>query len=179
MNSPHRVVDEMEMLITKFNIKRIFFHDDTFNLGIERVKAICKEIKDRRISIEWACSCRVHPVTEEMIACMVDAGCRHICWGIESGSEIMLRKIKKKITLSQISKAFELSAKYSNIMSTGAFTMVGNPGESKETIQDTVNFLNTIPITDCPSTSILYILPGTMLYEELKEKGQMGEYGEK
>lgn len=172
-HSAVRVVDEMEMLISRFNVKKIFFHDDTFNLGIARVKAICNEIMVRGIKVEWGCSCRVTPVSEDMIAAMVEAGCRHICWGIESGSEVMLKKIDKKISLSQIRNAYELSRKFSNIMSTGAFTMVGNPGETDKTIRDTVSFMDTIPITDRPSTSILYILPGTLLYEGLKKDGQI------
>lgn len=169
-HSVTRVVDEMELLISQFKVKKIFFHDDTFNLGISRVKEICTEIMLRKIKVDWGCSCRVSPVSEEMLGIMVDAGCRHICWGIESGSEEMLKKIDKKITVSQIRNAFELSRKFSSVMSTGAFTMVGNPGETDKTILDTVNFLNTIPITDRPSTSKLYILPGTLLYEELKKE---------
>lgn len=170
MYSIARVVDEMEMVISQYKVKKIFLHDDTFNLGIERVKAICKEIMDRKLKIEWGCSCRVHPVSEEMIACMVEAGCRHICWGIESGSEEMLKKINKKISLQQIRTAFELSKKFP-VMSTGAFAMVGNPGESNKTINDTVKFLNSIPTTDLLSASILYVLPGTLIYEDLKSKG--------
>ena len=109
--------------------------------------------------------------TLSKIICMVEAGCRHIGFGIESGSAEMLSKIEKKITLPQIRNAFELSAKYSNVMSTGSYTMVGNPGESSKTIQDTVIFLNSIPMTDPPGTSILYVLPGTLLYEDMvKEK---------
>lgn len=175
MSSVSRVVDEMEMLISQFKVKKIFFHDDCFNLGITRVKEICAEIVNRGIKIEWGCSCRVTPVSEEMIATMVAAGCRHICWGIESGSEEMLKKINKKITLSQIRNAYELSQKFSDVMSTGAFTMVGNPGETEDTIRDTVNFLNTIPITDIPSTAVLYILPGTLVYESLKRDGHIAD----
>jgi radical SAM superfamily enzyme YgiQ (UPF0313 family) len=175
VHSVARVVDEMEMLISDFKVRRIFFHDDTFNLGITRVKEICAEIMRRGIKIEWGCSCRVNPVSEEMIAAMVEAGCRHICWGIESGSEKMLQKIGKNITLSQIRTAYELSKKFNRVMSTGAFTMVGNPGECEKTVKETVNFLNTIPMTDHPSTSILYILPGTLLYEDLKRQGLIND----
>ncbi len=173
MSSVSRVVDEMEMLISQYQVKKIFFHDDSFNLGTERVKAICKEIIARKIKIEWACSCRVIPASEEMIAHMVEAGCRHICWGIESGSEEMLKKINKKITRTQIYQAYELSKAHSSIMSTGAFTMVGNPGESAKTVQDTIDFLHSLPITDLPSTSILYVLPGTLLYERLRNEGHI------
>lgn len=173
MNSPRRVVDEMESLTAEFGVRKIFFHDDTFNLGISRVQEICNEILRRGVKVEWGCSCRVTPVSEEMIAVMVEAGCRHICWGIESGSQVMLQKINKKISLEQIRNAYELSSKFSSVMSTGAFTMVGNPGETDVTIRDTVALLNTMPITDRPSTSKLYILPGTLLYDELKLAGQI------
>lgn len=173
MNSPSRVVDEIESLIAEFGVRKIFFHDDTFNLGIYRVQEICSEILRRGVKVEWGCSCRVKPVSAEMIAAMVEAGCRHICWGVESGSQDMLQKINKKISLEQIRNAYELSSKFSRVMSTGAFTMVGNPGETDATIRDTVVFLNTIPITDRPSTSKLYILPGTLLYDEMKSAGQI------
>lgn len=175
MHSPSRVVDEMEMLISRFGVKKIFFHDDTFNLGIARVKEICAEITRRGIKIEWGCACRVTPVSEEMLSVMAAAGCRHICWGIESGSREMLKRIDKKIAPEQIANAYELSKKFSSVMSTGAFTMIGNPGETESTVRETVEFLNGIPITDAPSTSILYILPGTLHYEELKREGAISD----
>jgi anaerobic magnesium-protoporphyrin IX monomethyl ester cyclase len=173
--SPRRVVDEMEMIISRYQIKKIFFMDDTFNLGIKRVKEICTEIMDRKIKIEWGCECRVTPISEEMIAHMVQAGCRHISFGVESGSEEMLKKLGKKITLSQIRNAFEITAKFSSIMSTGALAMVGNPGESCKTINDSVSFFNSIPMTDPPATSILYILPGTLVYEDMKKDNHISD----
>ncbi len=166
-----RVVDEMEMVISEFGVQKIFFYDDTFNLGIERVKAICKEIMDRGIKVEWACQCRVTPVSQDMIACMVEAGCRHISWGVESGSQEILRIINKQISLPQIINALELSKKFNDVMSTGIFLMVGNPGETVETINETVNLLNNLPLSDHPDAAILYILPGTLLYENLKKGG--------
>jgi len=166
--SVNRVVDEMELLVSKYKVKKIFFHDDTFNLGVSRVKNICNEIISRKINVEWGAQCRVVPVSQEMIDIMVEAGCRCLGWGIESGSKEMLERINKKITLEQIRNAYELCRKHHHIMSVGALTMVGNPGESEKTIEDTVNFLNTIPLTDRPSTAILCLLPGTPLYENFK-----------
>lgn len=165
-NSPKRIVDEMELLVSKYGVKKIFFHDDTFNLGLDRVRKICQEITARGLQIEWGVSCRVIPVSEEMLELMAASGCRHICWGIESGSEKILTSINKKITLEQIRHAFTLSSKYLDTISVGAFVMVGNPGETVDTINETVSFLNTLPMTDSPSTSLLYVLPGTALYRE-------------
>jgi radical SAM superfamily enzyme YgiQ (UPF0313 family)/ADP-heptose:LPS heptosyltransferase len=168
-NSPKRIVDEMELLIRNYGVKRIFFHDDTFNLGLNRVRQICHEITNRGLQIEWGVSCRVTPVSEEMLDLMVSSGCRHICWGIESGSEKILAGINKKISLQQIRQAFELCQKHIGTISVGAFVMVGNPGESEETIKETVEFLDSLPMTDPPSTSLLYILPGTALYSTLPQ----------
>ncbi len=166
-NSPRRVVDEMELLTRDYGVQKIFFHDDTFNLGMARVRAICEEIQARGLNLEWGVSCRVHPVSEEMIDLMVASGCRHICWGIESGSEKILASIGKKINRSQIKRAFELCRKHLGVLSVGAFTMVGNPGETEETISESIDFLNSLPMTDSPSTSLLYLLPGTELYNRL------------
>lgn len=167
VNSPKRVVDEIQSLVEKYGVKKIFFHDDTFNLNPLRVKEICTEITSRNVSIEWGVSCRVHPVSQEMIDMMVEAGCRHICWGIESGSAEMLTKIEKKISLEQIRHAFRLCEKHLGIISVGAFMMVGNKGETAATIAESCSFINSLKLTDQPSTSILYILPGTKLYKEL------------
>ena len=167
MNSPRRVVDEMESLVASYGVKKIFFHDDTFNLGITRVREICAEITGRGLKVEWGASCRVSPVSEEMIDLMVAAGCRHICWGIESGSKAMLARIGKRITQEQISKAFECCRKHLGVISVGAFTMVGNPGESPKTIAESIQFIGSLQMTDPPSTAVLYILPGTKLYAEL------------
>lgn len=173
MYSPSRVVDEMQMLISQFGVRRLFFHDDTFNLGFSRVAAICQEIIHRKVDVEWGCSCRATPASEEMIAAMVKAGCRHICWGVESGSERILKSIEKNITLEQIKRAFDLCLPYSDILSTAAFIMVGNPGESEETIQESIDFFQTLSMTDAITSSILYVLPGSELYQALEARGKI------
>lgn len=170
VNSPKRVVDEIELLIESYGVNKILFHDDTFNLGEKRVLAICKEIMARNIHIDWSCCCRVHPVSDEMIETMVKAGCKHICWGVESGSEEVLKKVNKNITKEQIKKAFDICEKYIGSISVGSFTMVGNPGETYKTIQESVDFFNTLPMTDSPTPSALYVLPGTEVFSDMKKR---------
>jgi len=166
-----RVVDEMEYLIDRYKVRKIFFHDDTFNLGTERVKEICYQIMRRKINIEWAVDCRVTPASQEMVDLMAEAGCRHICWGVETGSDTMLKSLEKKITRDQIRNAYEFTKKHSRNMSSGAFAMVGSPGETDQTIRETVEFFNTIPLTDHPSTAMLCLLPGTKIYFDMKSRG--------
>jgi len=168
--SVKRVVDEMQYLIEKYGVTKIFFHDDTFNISIKRAMDLSNEILKRELKIIWAASLRVNPVSEEMLDIMVESGCRHICWGVESGSEKILKSIEKKINKNQITKAFNLCKKYNKIMSVGAFTLVGCPGETEQTIDQTLNFLNSLTMTDHPSTSILYVLPGTKIYYKVRER---------
>lgn len=172
-SSIKRVVDEMENLISRYGVKKIFFHDDTFNLGTERVKQICIEIMNRKIQVQWGVGCRVVPVSQEMIDMMVEAGCVHICWGVESGSKEMLCRMEKRITLEQIRYAYELCRKHHHVMSTGAFTVIGVPGETAQTVQETIDFFNSLPLTDPPSGGPLYILPGTKIFNDLKANGKI------
>lgn len=165
--SVDRVLDEIQYLKNEYGIKKLFFHDDTFNLTEKRVMDICQGMIDRKFNLQWACHGRVYPTSQEMIDKMVEAGCSHVCWGIESGSTSMLKSMNKKISFDQVKKTYKLCSKHNNL-STGAFTMVGFPGESEETIKETCEALSQISLTDDPSTSVLYVLPGTKVYEDLK-----------
>ena len=169
MNSPERIGEEVE-LVKRMGAKRIFFHDDTFNLGIDRTIKIAETLK--KSGIEYAIQCRVTPVNEEMIAKLADSGCRHITWGVETLSENMLGKINKKITRELVRIAFDICAKFTDKMTTSAFFCVGTPGETKATIRETVDYANTnIRSTHGAGASMLYVLPGTKIYSDLiKEK---------
>ncbi|MDO8662426.1 MAG: radical SAM protein [Candidatus Omnitrophota bacterium] len=173
MNSPERVGEEVDY-VKGLGAKRIFFHDDTFNLGIDRTIKLTQILKDKEI--EYAISCRVKPVNEEMIAKLVESGCRHITWGVESLSEKMLGTIEKKITREDVRNAFDICAKYSDRMSTGAFFCVGAPGETKETIKKSVDYLNKyIKSTHGPGASMLYVLPGTKIYRDMIKNKEFDE----
>ena len=141
--SAKNVVDEIEYLIEKFPyLEKIIFPDDTFILDNQRVINICNELLKRKIKINWQCAGRLDRVSEEMLRKMKKAGCKLIAYGIESGSPKMLKIIKKNITQEQIIKAIELTNKVS--LNYGTFFMVGNPGESWETVKETVSFNNKL-----------------------------------
>jgi radical SAM superfamily enzyme YgiQ (UPF0313 family) len=176
VHSVERVLDDIERLISNYGIQKLFFHDDTFNLSEQRVKEICYGMIKRKFKLSWAAHGRVNPMSREMLDAMYEAGCIHVCWGIESGSATMLKLMNKKIDLEQVRLAYDLCLKYKDKMSTGAFTMVGYPGESEQTVKETCEFLKDIPLTDSPSTSILYVLPGTTIYDQLKNKMGGDEY---
>ncbi len=169
MNSPERIGLEVEH-VKRMGAKRVFFYDDTFNLGVERTIRIAETL--RNLDVEYAIQCRVTPVNEEMVAKLADSGCRHITWGVETLSESMLSKINKKITRELVKKAFDICAKFTDRMTTSAFFCVGTPGETEATIKETIDYANVnIRSTHGPGASMLYVLPGTKIYSELiKEK---------
>ena len=173
MNSPERVGEEAGYL-KGFGARKIFFHDDTFNLGIERTIKIANIIK--KLNLEYAIQCRVTPVTEEMIAILVNSGCRHITWGVESLSEKIINRIDKKITREQVRRAFDICARFTDKLTTSAFFCVGTPGETEDTIQESIEYLNqNIRSTHGPGASMLYILPGTRIYSDLLKAGVFDE----
>ncbi|MDD5596110.1 MAG: radical SAM protein [Candidatus Omnitrophica bacterium] len=173
VNSPERVGAEVDY-VKSLGSERIFFHDDTFNLGIDRTLKLAEVLKGK--NIEYAVSCRVKPVNEEMVAALVESGCRHITWGVESLADKILGSIDKKITKEEVKRAFDICAKYTDRLSTGAFFCVGAPGETEGTVNETVDYLNkNIRSTHGPGASMLYILPGTKIYNDLVRKGEFDE----
>jgi len=171
--SPGRIGQEVDY-VKSLGARRIFFHDDTFNLGIERTLKVARVLK--KLNIEYAIGCRVKPVSEDMIRELVDSGCRHISWGVETLSDTMLKKIHKGISKEDVKKAFDLCVPYADKMTTGAFCCVGLPGETDKTVQETVDYFNQhIRSTNGPAASMLYILPGTKVYYELVAQGQFKE----
>jgi len=173
MNSPERIGEEVE-LVKQMGAKRIFFHDDTFNLGIDRTIKIAERLK--KIGVQYAIQCRVTPVNEEMIAKLADSGCRHITWGVETLSENMLGKINKKITRELVKNAFDICAKFTDKMTTSAFFCVGTPGETEATVRETVDYANAnIRSTHGAGASMLYVLPGTKIYADLIKENKFDE----
>ncbi|MDI6782132.1 MAG: radical SAM protein [bacterium] len=171
--SPKNVLDEIEMLIKRFNVKHIMFMDDAFSLNQTRVIDICKGIIERGFNITWEASTRVTAVSEEMISWMVKAGCIHVALGIESGSARILKNIGKHITPAQIKKAFDILSQFK--LGAGPYLMVGNPGETEETIAETKSLLNEITTEEIRSVGILQIYPQTKLYELAKENGMIND----
>lgn len=140
------VVDEIELLVKKYHVQSLRFFDDLFTVIPERVKEICDEIKKRHLKIQWICEARVDSVNPEMLAFMKEAGCREIHYGIESGNQKILDLQQKDITLEQVRKAIQWTNE-AGIESRGYF-IIGLPGDTKETILETIKFGKSLNLTD-------------------------------
>jgi len=166
MRSAESVLNEIKFLKKKYNIKTISFFDETFTLDKKRVIDICDDIKD--MNITWYCNTRANLVDLTLLKRMYSAGCKGISFGIESGSETILKNISKGITVVQQAEGIRL-AKKARIKVYCSF-IFGLPGETKKTINETIKFVSkTLPTSAQFNVAVPY--PGTKLYELAKEKG--------
>jgi radical SAM superfamily enzyme YgiQ (UPF0313 family) len=131
---------------------------------------ICRLINERGLEqeVEWIAQCRVDTVDREMLEAMKAANCGYILYGVESGSPKMLKKMKKGITLDKVRHAFKLTQEVG--IKTQAFFLFGMPGETQETIRETIEFAKDL---NASSTQFAVAIPhpGTALYEECKTNG--------
>jgi radical SAM superfamily enzyme YgiQ (UPF0313 family) len=149
-------------------VKEIMIEDDTLTADRKR----CRELAEALIAtggnkVPWSANSRAD-VDLETMRLMRKAGCRLFCVGFESGEQAILDNIQKAITLDKIA-AFTRDAKRAGIMVHGCF-MVGNRGETKETLEKTLRFAKELN----PDTAQFYpimVYPGTSDYQYFDEKG--------
>ncbi|MFH1403242.1 MAG: radical SAM protein [Candidatus Altiarchaeota archaeon] len=167
-NSAERVVDEMESLARDYGAREIFFTEDTFTLDNKRIGQICELINERGIDLAWRCCTRSDLVTKDLLVKMKDAGMWHIFYGAESGCQRILDTLKKGFTLDDTRKAIEWSDQAG--LYTQACFMINNPSETHESIEETIRFAKSLPLTEL-SVLMMTPLPNTRLYETYKRYG--------
>ncbi len=166
MRSAVNIVDEIEILYREHGVRDIAFWDDTFTLSEDRAMEFCEELLRRRIRVDWAVNARVDRITERLLRKMKEARCWRVLYGIESGVQKNLDRIKKGTTLSQIRNAVKMTAD-AGIEAYGTF-MFGIPGETYEEGLKTIDFACSLPL-DYAVFVNLTPLPGSEVYQDLIE----------
>ena len=164
--SVDNVIEEIRYLMEKYKVESIALLDETFTLNKKRVMEFCSKMLLEKIDIPWTCLARVNLVDREMLKKMKQAGCYRVGYGIESGSQQILDNMNKKVTVEQAKKAIKLTR--STGLVCGTTFMFGYPGESLETIKETVYFCKQLLIA--PSFFFTTPYPGTKLYKEVKDR---------
>lgn len=166
--SAQHVVDELEYIGREFpEVREVLIDDDNFTADQEFVAQICDEILSRGLRITWTCEARVDLRYEIMLK-MKEAGCRLLVTGFESGEQRILDSINKGTTLTQ-GRKFAHNAKNAGLRVHGCF-MVGNRGESPETLHQTLSFALSLPL-DTAQFFPLMVYPGTEAYRWAAENG--------
>jgi radical SAM superfamily enzyme YgiQ (UPF0313 family) len=165
--SPESVIEEMELLAI-LGVRSIHMYADIFTVSREQVMSLCEMILARGLRMPWTCNSRVDFVDPEMLHLMAQAGCCWISWGIESGSDKILQRVRKGITVEQVEQALRW-AQGAGIRNWGYF-IIGLPGETEETIKQTIHLSKRLPM-DLVLFHIAAPYPGSPFFFEVVEQG--------
>lgn len=160
--SAKKIVDEIEYLLS-FGLSRINIADDFFTANKKRVAEFCEEILKRDIQFVWSAFARVDSVNRETLDLMKKAGCEAVSFGIESGNPEILKTVQKNITPDQAENAVKL-CKESGMIAHASF-ILGLPGETRETMEETLRFAKGLDIPF--GYHLLCPFPGTTIREEI------------
>jgi radical SAM superfamily enzyme YgiQ (UPF0313 family) len=169
--SVKNVVDEIEHLHKEFGIIGIYYCDDTFTLSPKWVREYCDELKNRKLDIKWGGQSRVDQTDRELMKAMKDSGLVQLDFGVESGSEKILKVLGKGGAgdrADQIRNSFKL-CKELDIRTLATF-IIGNPEETKDDIQQSFDLAKEIA-ADYTAFYFLTPYPGTAIYDTAIENG--------
>jgi radical SAM superfamily enzyme YgiQ (UPF0313 family) len=141
--------------------KRFYFTDNTFNMPPSYALELCRRITEKKLDITWVCIIYPGHIEEELVKAMAEAGCREVSLGFESGCERILAIMNKKYTLENVRRTAGLLAKY-KIRQMG-FLLLGGPGETRETVVESLTFADSLPLDAIKITMGIRIYPCTEL----------------
>ena len=166
--SAQHVVNELKYLEAQ-GYGSVYFVDDHFLLQPKRIEAICNGVIDAGLRIQWGIEGRVDSVAQHLFPIMAKAHCRTVMFGIESGSQKILDRLKKEQTLAEVTNAVK-NAKKAGIEIVHGFFTVGNPDETVEDMRATFDFASKLPL-DTFGFNRLCVYRGTPLWQEYVKRG--------
>jgi len=166
--SPKNVLDELEWLRDEYGAEGVAFQDDTLTFDKHRATQICDGMIERKINLRWGCGTRADVVTKELLTKMGKAHCDEIMFGIESGCPQMRAILKRGVTNEQCDNAIKWAKEAGMFVTVSV--ILGYPGETRETLQETLDFVRRAEPDDvwlCHATPY----PGTALRELVEKNG--------
>ncbi|RMG13093.1 MAG: radical SAM protein [Planctomycetota bacterium] len=162
------VVDEFKFIEREFpGVREVFIEDDTLTVDRKRCRRLAEEMIRRRVRVRWTANARCD-VDYETLRLMRRAGLRLLCVGVESADQEILDAVEKRIRVDQIERFFS-DAKRADVLVHGCF-MVGNPGETRQSLQRTLEFAKRLE-PDTAQFFPLMVYPGTRAYEWAEREG--------
>jgi radical SAM superfamily enzyme YgiQ (UPF0313 family) len=165
--SPEHVLGEMQQLSNE-GYRSIYLTDDHFLMQRKRIEAICNGIIDRKMKFHWGCEGRVDSMAVEEIPLMVKANCKFLAFGVESGTQRVLNRLKKNQTIEQIKNAIN-RAKKDGIETAHGFFLIGSPDETFEDILESFRFAARLKL-DTFGFNRLCAYRGTSLWQEYVDR---------
>lgn len=163
--SATNILDELELLKRQFGLLYVSFRDDVFALHRTRVLDLCRGMVERRLGLLWDCQTRVAAIDEERLVWMKRAGAMIVQYGIESGSQTVLDRLRKGQTLAQVDSAAAITRRVGLVLS--IYLITGVPGEAEDDLAATEAMIRRIRPHDGIVTP-LAVFPGTSLWDEYR-----------
>jgi len=138
-HSVDHIIREMKSVIDQFGIRFFLLWEEVFSIEPKYVRDLCNAILDQKLSIRWAATTRVGTLSDELVALMKKAGCYLIGLGIETGSQEILDRAKKKQTIEEVRRAVAICKRHK--LATMGHFIFGLPGETRETAEQTIRFM--------------------------------------
>ncbi len=170
--SPGNVVDELELLYRDHGVRIVRFQDPEFSIDRARTARICEMIIERGIQIAWSAETRYSSVDADLLELMKRSGCYQLNYGLESASQEVLDRIGKKQTVEEAEQSIRWTSSAGIHASNNL--LFGLPGESKDTIEATLEFaqrMSRLPRVTFARPSLSVPYPKTPLYEMGVEDG--------
>lgn len=166
--SPQNIIEELKIIKEKNSVSVVSFFDSLFTANRKHAIELCKRILRSKLNIHWFANTRADTVDLEMMSAMKKAGCVGVTLGIESGSQEMLDNMRKQAKVKDYERGMAI-CKNAGLL-TFAYFVLGFPGETYETIQETKAFIKR---TKPDSIAIAFPIPfpGTDLYEYARREG--------
>jgi radical SAM superfamily enzyme YgiQ (UPF0313 family) len=152
---------------------RFHFVDNTFNLPPRYAKDLCAALCAAGLRIRWRSILYPGSVDEELVRKMAEAGCIEVSLGFESGCPAILRKMNKTYDLAQVRAASEMFRNYG--ISQIGFLLLGGPGETKESVRESLAFADSLKLDMLKLTMGIRIYPGTAVEKAAREEGMIAE----
>jgi radical SAM superfamily enzyme YgiQ (UPF0313 family) len=149
------------------DLGELMFEDDTFSVDYERTRRLCEAMIDEGLELTWSANARAD-LDYETLRVMREAGCRLLCVGVESGDDSMLKGMGKQIGRERVEQFFA-DAKRVGVLIHGCF-MVGNPGETRGTMEKTLEFAKKLR-PDTAQFFPIMVYPGTAMYRWAERRG--------
>lgn len=170
-HSPEYFVEQMRLLHQR-GVRFFYVSDDTFTLRKNAVLRICELLRNLDLKVQWAAISRVDRVDSEILTAMRKAGCIQISYGVESGSQDIRKQMRKNVSNEQVERAFRLTTEHGILAR--AYIIYGSPGETDQTIEESVQLLRRIKPCVC-LFHVLSVFPGTELYARCLQEGRITE----
>jgi len=164
------VLSEIRYLVENHGMNGVYFSGELWNLTKADARSFCERVKEEKLKFTWGMLSKVGQYDYDDFAAFYDAGCRFICFGVESGNAEMQKKLKKNVNLEKGRETFS-SCKKIGITSVVSF-MIGLPDETEEQLKDTLSYIKSIDAT----INLIYLftpVENTDIHNELVSSGKI------